>query len=52
MTSSLEFPSVCPGGWNVPVLLQYLTGVFLCAKNASEEGSPKEDAQPVKEAFR
>lgn len=34
------FPSLNPGEWNVPVLLQYLTGLNV-QRNAIEEESPK-----------
>lgn len=40
------FPSVYPGGWNVPVLFVVPDGVK-CAKNAFKEESLAEDTQPV-----
>lgn len=41
------FPSLNPGGWNVPVLLQYLTGLNV-QRMHSRKNRPKEDTQPIK----
>lgn len=49
MTSSLEFPSVYPGGWNVPVLLQYLPVIINVQRVHPRKNQQK---RIVKKAFR